>query len=206
MTIPLPNARRDQSVATDQPAVRGAKASAQSWWETLFPFLAARKAQIRSFEESEQQMLLQVVQPALVGLMDGSVSTLAPLFATAYATRQPHTAFLIGLAAALGAAISMGFAEGLSDDGLLTGRGHPVQRGIITGAATFLGGVLHTLPFLISRLDVALIVAYVIVAIELVAIAAIRFRYFRIPFSRSTIQVIVGGSLVFAAGVLIGSS
>ena len=193
-------------MSRQEPAVRPGMGTARSWWETLFPFLASRKAQIHSIEESEQRMLLQVVQPALVGLMDGSVSTLAPLFATAYATRQPHTAFLIGVAAALGAAISMGFAEGLSDDGALTGRGHPVQRGIITGAATFIGGILHTLPFLIANLDVALIVAYVVVAIELVAIAAIRYRYFRIPFSRSTIQVIVGGALVFAAGVLIGSS
>jgi erythrin-vacuolar iron transport family protein len=192
-------------VATEQPAVR-ARTAARSWWETVFPFLSSRSDQIHSFEESEQRMLLQVVQPALVGLMDGSVSTLAPIFATAYATRNPHTAFLIGLAAALGAAISMGFAEGLSDDGELTGRGHPVQRGVITGAATFIGGVLHTLPFLIPNLDLALVVAYVVVAIELVAIAAIRFKYFHIPFARSSIQVIVGGALVFAAGVLIGSS
>ncbi len=193
-------------MSNEQPAVRSRAASARSWWETLFPFLASRSAQLHSIEKTEQRLLLQVVQPALVGLMDGSVSTLAPIFATAYATQQPHTAFLVGLAAAVGAAISMGFAEGLSDDGQLTGRGHPVQRGVITGAATFIGGILHTLPFLISHLDVALLVAYVVVAIELVAIAAIRFKYFRIPFARSSIQVIVGGALVFAAGVLIGSS
>ena len=178
----------------------------RSWWAMILPFLAPRTGAPESEEEERQRFLLQIVQPALVGLMDGSVSTLAPIFATAYATDRPHTALLVGIAAAVGAAISMGFAEGLSDDGTLTGRGHPVQRGLVTGAATFLGGILHTLPFLLSSLHVALLVAYVVVAVELAAIALIRFRYFDMPLARSTIQVVVGGALVFVAGVLIGNA
>jgi len=152
----------------------------------------------------EESFVLRVVQPALVGLMDGSVSTLAPIFAAAFLTNQPHVAFIIGLSAAVGAAISMGFAEGLSDDGVLTGRGHPIARGAITGAATFLGGVMHTLPFLISDLNAALYLAYVVVGVELVAIATIRYRYFKMNFLLSIVQVIVGGALVLAAGILIG--
>jgi len=150
--------------------------------------------------------LLKVVQPALLGLMDGSISTLAPLFASAFATRNPHTAFLVGSAAALGAGISMGFAEALSDTGKLTGRGHPLVRGSITGVATLLGGILHALPFLIPHLGLALAVAYLIVGVELVAIAFIRNRYFGMSFWLSFLQVIVGGGLVFVAGILIGSS
>lgn len=157
----------------------------------------------RQFSQ-EENFVLKVVQPALVGLMDGSVSTLAPIFAAAFVTGKPHVAFLIGLSAAVGAAISMGFAEGLSDDGVLTGRGHPIARGAITGAATFLGGVLHTLPFLLSNLDTALYLAYVVVGIELVTIATIRYRYFKMNFFLSIVQVIVGGALVLAAGILIG--
>lgn len=152
----------------------------------------------------EESFVLRIVQPALVGLMDGSVSTLAPIFAAAFATGKPHVAFLIGLSAAVGAAISMGFAEGLSDDGVLTGRGHPVIRGIITGAATFVGGVLHTLPFLLANLSAALYIAYLVVGIELITIAWIRYRYFKMNFALSIVQVVVGGALVFAAGVLIG--
>jgi erythrin-vacuolar iron transport family protein len=150
--------------------------------------------------------LLQVVQPALLGLMDGSISTLAPLFASAFATQNTHTAFLIGGAAALGAGISMGFAEALSDTGKETGRGHPVVRGTITGVATLIGGLLHTLPFLIPVLRLALTVAYLVVGIELVTIALIRNRYFGMSFWLSILQVIVGGGLVFLAGILIGSS
>ena len=152
----------------------------------------------------EESFVLRVVQPALVGLMDGSVSTLAPIFAAAFLTNQPHVAFIIGLSAAVGAAISMGFAEGLSDDGVLTGRGHPIARGAITGAATFLGGVMHTLPFLLSDLNAALYLAYLVVGIELVAIATIHYRYFKMNFLLSIVQVIVGGALVLAAGILIG--
>jgi len=156
--------------------------------------------------ERDQSFLLKVVQPGLVGLMDGSVSTLAPLFATAFATRSHTTAFLVGLASAVGAAISMGFAEALSDDGELTGRGHPVARGAITGGMTFVGGAGHTLPFLAPNFHLALILAYIVVGIELIAIAVIRTKYFRARFILSALQVIVGGALVFTAGVLIGSA
>jgi erythrin-vacuolar iron transport family protein len=153
-----------------------------------------------------KDLVLKVVQPSLVGLMDGSVSTLAPLFATAFATGEPRITFLVGLAAAVGAAISMGFSEGLSDDGSLTGRGHPCMRGAITGVATFIGGILHTLPFLIPHVNLALYVAFGVVGFELLAISFIRYRYFRMSFVLSTIQVVVGGMLVFLAGIFIGSA
>lgn len=152
-----------------------------------------------------QDFVLRVVQPGLAGLMDGSVSTLAPLFATAFATQRTFTTFLVGMAAAVGAGISMAFSEALSDTGELTGRGDPVKRGAITGAMTFVGGVGHTLPFLIPSYHLALLIAFLIVGVELVAIAYIRFRYFSMGFWMSALQVIVGGALVFASGVLIGS-
>jgi VIT1/CCC1 family predicted Fe2+/Mn2+ transporter len=154
----------------------------------------------------EQSFVLQKIQPALIGLMDGSVSTLAPIFAAAFATKQPHIAFLVGMSAAVGAGISMAFAEGLSDDGSLTGRGKPVTRGIITGVATFIGGVVHTIPFLLSNLHQALYIAYIVVGIELCIIAYIRYKYFELSFWLSMLQVIFGGALVFAAGILIGVS
>lgn len=153
----------------------------------------------------KQSFVLQVVQPGLAGLMDGSVSTLAPLFATAFATHQTHTTFLVGLAAAVGAGISMAFAEGLSDDGQLTGRGRPLGRGAIIGVMTFLGGVGHSLPFLLPSIGAALLLAYLVVGVELVAIAVIRNRYFGTRMWLSVVQVVIGGLLVFAAGVLIGS-
>ena len=153
-----------------------------------------------------KDFVLKVVQPALIGLMDGSVSTLAPVFAVALASGDARLAFLVGLAAAVGAAISMGFSEGLSDDGSMTGRGGPVMRGTITGAATFVGGILHTLPFLIPDVSVALYVAFIVVGIELLTISFIRYRYFAMSFWMSALQVIVGGALVFASGVLIGSA
>ena len=153
-----------------------------------------------------KNFVLKVVQPGLVGLMDGSVSTLAPLFATAFATGDARVTFLVGLAAAVGAAISMAFSEGLSDDGKLTGRGGPVVRGIITGFATFIGGIVHTLPFLLSEVGVALYVAFAVVGVELLAISFIRYRYFRMSFLVSSLQVILGGALVFASGILIGSA
>jgi VIT1/CCC1 family predicted Fe2+/Mn2+ transporter len=154
----------------------------------------------------KKQFLLRVVQPGLAGLMDGSVSTLAPIFATAFATHKSHTVFLIGAAAAVGAGISMAFSEGLSDDGELTGRGNPIFRGIVTGGMTFVGGFLHTLPFLISNVHTALMWAYLVVGVELLVISFIRYKYFKSSFAMSCLQVIVGGGLVFAAGVLIGSS
>ncbi|CAA9409368.1 MAG: protein of unknown function DUF125, transmembrane [uncultured Rubrobacteraceae bacterium] len=153
-----------------------------------------------------KDFVLKVVQPSLVGLMDGSVSTLAPLFATAFATGDSRVTFLVGLAAAVGAAISMAFSEGLSDDGTLTGRGSPILRGSITGAATFVGGILHTLPFLLPQVGMALYVAFGVVGFELLAISFIRYRYFRMSFLVSSLQVMLGGALVFASGILIGSA
>ncbi len=161
--------------------------------------------QTPAFNHTEQErFVLQVIQPGLVGLMDGSVSTLAPLFAAAFATGDPHKAFLVGLAAAVGAGISMAFSEALSDTGDLTGRGNPLPRGGITGLMTFVGGVGHTLPFLISDFHLALTLAYFVVGIELVAISFVRYKFFQMNFLLSIVQVVFGGALVFAAGVLIG--
>lgn len=155
---------------------------------------------------SRQLFLLQVVQPGLAGLMDGSVSTLAPLFAAAFATRDTWQTFLVGLAASVGAGISMGFAEALSDDGSLTGRGRPFLRGLICGLMTLLGGLGHALPYLIPHFGVATGVATAVVVLELFAIAWIRNRYMDTPFLAAAFQVVVGGALVFLAGILIGSS
>jgi rubrerythrin len=158
-------------------------------------------------EETRRRMfVLQVVQPGLAGLMDGSVSTLAPLFAAAFATHNTWETFLVGLAASVGAGISMGFAEALSDDGSLTGRGRPWMRGIITGAMTGIGGLGHTMPYLISDFRTATAVAIAVVVIELWAIAWIRARYMDTPFLRAVFEVVVGGLIVFAAGILIGSA
>lgn len=150
--------------------------------------------------------VLQVVQPGLAGLMDGSVSTLAPIFAAAFATHNSWDAFIVGLAASIGAGISMAFAEALSDDGSLTGRGRPYLRGAVTGLMTMAGGIGHTLPFLITDFNIAFIAAMVVVALELGAIAWIRNKYMDTPFLSAIFQVVVGGVLVLAAGILIGSS
>lgn len=150
--------------------------------------------------------VLKVVQPALVGLMDGSVSTLAPIFAAAFATGSTHVALVVGISASVGAAISMAFAEALSDTGEDTGRGHPFARGAIVGFATFIGGILHSLPFFIADLKVALYTAYIVVALELWIIAYIRRHYFRMSFWLSVVQVVFGGGLVVLAGLLIGSA
>lgn len=155
---------------------------------------------------SRQLFVLQVVQPGLAGLMDGSVSTLAPLFAAAFATRNTWETFLVGMAASVGAGVSMGFAEALSDDGSLTGRGRPLLRGIICGLMTFVGGVGHALPYLIPHFVTATTVATLIVAAELLVIAWVRNRYMDTPFLAATLQVVVGGVIVFLAGILIGSS
>ncbi len=157
-------------------------------------------------DEAAHNFLLRVVQPGLAGLMDGSVSTLAPIFATAFATHIPFTTFLVGMASATGAGISMAFSEALSDDGQLTGRGSPVIRGGITGFMTFFGGALHTLPFLIPNVHIALYVAYVVVAIELILISAIRHRYFGTGWWLSIVQVVGGGILVFIAAILFGNA
>jgi rubrerythrin len=164
--------------------------------------------QAREEEEKTQRklFLLQIVQPGLAGLMDGSVSTLAPIFAAALATHKSHDALLVGLAASIGAGISMAFAEAASDDGSLTGRGSPVLRGIVTGAMTTLGGLGHTLPFIIPEFRTALVLAMIVVAIELAAISFIRNRYMDTPLLRAAFQVVVGGVLVFFTGVLIGGA
>jgi rubrerythrin len=157
-------------------------------------------------ETNRKLFVLQVVQPGLIGLMDGSVSTLAPLFAAAFATRNSWDAFLVGMAASVGAGISMGFAEGLSDDGSMTGRGRPAMRGVICGVMTTVGGVGHTLPFLLPGFAAAMTLAIVVVILELAAISWIRYRYMDTPFLQATFQVMVGGALVFVAGILIGSA
>lgn len=157
-------------------------------------------------EDARRRFVLQVIQPGLVGLMDGSVSTLAPVFAAAFATHLPWNAFLVGMAASVGAGISMGFAEALSDDGKLSGRGAPLLRGVICGLMTTAGGIGHTLPFLISDFTAAMVAAMVVVVIELFVISWIRWRYQDTPFGSAVVQIVLGGLLVFAAGVLIGSS
>lgn len=160
-------------------------------------------------EEAEVQrrmFVLQIVQPGLAGLMDGSVSTLAPLFAAAFATHNTWETFLVGLAASVGAGISMGFAEALSDDGTLTGRGHPWLRGAVTGLMTSVGGIGHTLPYLIEDFGAATALAIAIVLVELWVIAWIRARYMDTRFLRAAFEVVVGGLIVFAAGILIGNA
>jgi rubrerythrin len=168
--------------------------------------LLTRGARASEEEARRRTFVLQVVQPGLAGLMDGSVSTLAPLFAAAFATHSTWETFLVGMAASVGAGISMGFAEALSDDGELTGRGHPWLRGTITGAMTGLGGVGHTLPYLITDFTIATTLAIAIVLVELWAIAWIRSRYMDTKFLRAAFEVVVGGLIVFAAGVLIGNA
>ena len=155
---------------------------------------------------SEQSFLLQRVQPAMAGLMDGSLSTLAPIFAVALATQQPRYAFCAGLASAIGAGVSMAFSEGLSDTGEMTGRGTPYRRGSIIGAGTFLGGVLHTLPFLIPDLRVALIVAIIMVGVELLALSWIRWRFFKTGFLRSFVSITLGGAIIVGISAAIGSA
>jgi rubrerythrin len=167
-----------------------------------------RPDDVRSAEDETKRKMfvLQIVQPALAGLMDGSVSTLAPLFAAAFATRDSWDAFLVGIAASVGAGISMGFAEALSDDGSLTGRGQPALRGTVCGVMTTIGGVGHTLPFLIPDFRAAMVLAVAVVALELAAISWIRYRYMDTPLLQATFQVVVGGVLVFISGILIGSA
>ena len=174
--------------------------------ETLEDEQAQKGAKREEDEASRRLFVLQVVQPGLAGLMDGSVSTLAPVFAAALATHDSWDAFRVGLAASLGAGISMAFAEALSDDGSITGRGRPWLRGIITGAMTALGGVGHTLPFLISDFRIAMTAAMLVVVVELGVIAWIRNRYMDTPPLSAAMQVGLGGVLVFLTGILIGSS
>jgi erythrin-vacuolar iron transport family protein len=174
--------------------------------EKLGKTVLTTDARAREDETARRMFVLQYVQPGLAGLMDGSVSTLAPLFAAAFATHNSWATFLVGLAASVGAGISMGFAEALSDDGSLTGRGAPLLRGAICGLMTFLGGIGHTLPYMIPSFPVATGASFAVVAIELAAISYVRYRYMDTPFLAAAFQVVVGGLLVFAAGVFIGSA
>ena len=173
----------------------------------MFWVWCSRKPALCSQEDQHAKRLfmLQYIQPGLAGLMDGSVSTLAPIFAAAFSTHSSFSAFIVGAAAAVGAGISMGFAEALSDDGSLTGRGTPYVRGVVTGVMTALGGLGHTLPFLIPNLHVALIVAIIVVIIELAVISWVRWRFMDTSPIRASLQVALGGALVFATGVLIGA-
>jgi len=168
--------------------------------------ILTKSARAKEDETARRMFLLQYVQPGLAGLMDGSVSTLAPLFAAAFATHNTWETFLIGLAASVGAGISMGFAEALSDDGSLTGRGAPWIRGTVCGLMTALGGLGHTLPYLIRDFGLATVLAVIVVVVELTAISYIRYRFMDTPFLSAAFQVVIGGTLVFLAGILIGSS
>ena len=163
---------------------------------------ASREAEART---EHRQFVLTWVQPGLAGLMDGSVSTLAPIFATAFATQDPWTTFLVGLAASVGAGISMGFTEAASDDGAISGRGSPWKRGVASGMMTALGGLGHALPYLIPHFWTATSIAFVVVFLELWAIAWIQKKYMATPFLRAVVQVVIGGALVLGAGILIGS-
>lgn len=160
---------------------------------------------VKKPSKAEKQTLLTWIQPGLAGLMDGSVSTLAPIFAAAFATGETHQTFLIGLSASIGAGLSMGFTEAAHDDGKLSGRGSPLKRGLASGIMTTLGGLGHTLPYLINSFYVATVIACIIVFFELGAIVWIQNKYMSTPFWRASLQVIIGGALVFATGILIGS-
>ena len=195
----------------------GTTRNAQSLFAMLFRVMGlpgvARRLEGTHGGVSEQQaaaesrsFLLRVVQPGLAGLMDGSVSTLAPIFTVAFISHVPLDAFRVGMATAVGAGISMAFAEGLSDDGALTGRGNPLLRGGVTGVMTFIGGALHSLPFLIPNIHSALLAAYIVVAVELVVIAAIRHRFFGTNWAMSIAQVVGGGALVFVAALIFGAA
>jgi rubrerythrin len=203
--------RRAAQSARD-PATRGLLtelAAAEDKHEQLAQELGdelAPGARAAEDETARRMFLLQYVQPGLAGLMDGSVSTLAPLFAAAFATHNTWATFLVGLAAAVGAGISMGFAEALSDDGSLTGRGAPLVRGAVCGVMTALGGLGHTLPYLIPHFYAATFLAFAVVTFELAVISWIRTHYMDTPFLQAAFQVVVGGALVFAAGILIGNS
>jgi len=197
---------RDASVRELLVKLSEAEDKHQDLAENLGERLLSKDVRTREDETARRMFVLQYVQPGLAGLMDGSVSTLAPLFAAAFATHDTWATFLVGLAASVGAGISMAFAEALSDDGSLTGRGAPVLRGLTCGAMTFLGGIGHTLPYLIPAFAIATAVSFAVVAVELAVISYIRFRYMDTPFLAAAFQVVVGGVLVFLAGILIGSS
>jgi rubrerythrin len=214
-TIEYENARfyRKAAEQARDPSVRdllARLAEAEEGHERLAESLEGRiltpAARAKEDETARRMFVLQYVQPGLAGLMDGSVSTLAPLFAAAFATHDTWATFLVGLAASVGAGISMGFAEALSDDGSLTGRGSPWLRGGVCGAMTAVGGLGHTLPYLIPNFFTATAFAVAVVAVELAAISYVRHRFMDTPFMAAAFQVVLGGVLVFLAGILIGSS
>jgi erythrin-vacuolar iron transport family protein len=197
---------RDASVRQLLIELAEAEAGHESLAHKLSQQILTTSARAEEDETARRMFVLQYVQPGLVGLMDGSVSTLAPLFAAAFATHDTWSTFLVGLAASVGAGISMGFAEALSDDGSLTGRGAPLIRGTVTGLMTMIGGLGHALPYLIPHFWVATAIAFAVVIVELVAISWIRMKYMDTPFLQAAFQIVVGGALVFAAGILIGSA
>ena len=197
---------RDASIRQLLVELADAEDAHESLAHQLEEQLLTKTTRAKEDETARRMFVLQYVQPGLAGLMDGSVSTLAPLFAAAFATHDTWATFLVGLAASVGAGISMGFAEALSDDGSLTGRGAPVVRGTVCGLMTALGGLGHTLPYLIPNFWTATVIAIAVVAVELAAISYIRNRFMETPLLAATFQVVIGGMLVFAAGILIGNS
>ena len=197
---------RDASVRDLLDRLADAEDKHEDLAERLGERLLTRDARANEEETARRMFVLQYVQPGLAGLMDGSVSTLAPLFAAAFATQNTRDAFVVGMAASVGAGISMGFAEALSDDGSLTGRGAPVLRGGVCGVMTAIGGLGHTLPYLIPDFWVATAISIAVVIVELSVISWIRYRFMDTPFLAAAFQVMVGGALVFIAGILIGSS
>ncbi|HEV3396463.1 MAG TPA: ferritin family protein [Xanthobacteraceae bacterium] len=197
---------RDASVRDLLDRLADAEDKHEDLAERLGERILTKDARAKEDETARRMFVLQYVQPGLAGLMDGSVSTLAPLFAAAFATHRPWDAFLVGMAASVGAGISMGFAEALSDDGSLTGRGAPVLRGGVCGVMTAVGGLGHTLPYMIPDFWIATTISLIVVVVELSVISWIRWRYMDTPFLSAAFQVMVGGALVFIAGILIGSS
>jgi len=197
---------RDASIRDLLDRLADAEEKHEDLAERLDESILTKDARAKEEETARRMFVLQYVQPGLAGLMDGSVSTLAPLFAAAFATQRPWDAFLVGMAASVGAGISMGFAEALSDDGSLTGRGAPVLRGGVCGVMTAIGGLGHTLPYLIPDFWTATAISIAVVVVELCVISWIRYRFMDTPFLAAAFQVMVGGALVFIAGILIGSS
>ena len=197
---------RDASVRQLLIELAEAEAGHETLAHKLSQAILTKTAREAEDETARRMFVLQYVQPGLVGLMDGSVSTLAPLFAAAFATHNTWATFLVGLAASVGAGISMGFAEALSDDGSLTGRGAPWLRGAVCGLMTMVGGLGHTLPYLIPHFWTATVISAIVVVLELGGISYIRYRYMDTPFVAATFQIAFGGALVFIAGILIGSS
>jgi rubrerythrin len=201
-------AKRTTDIGTRQLLNRLAAAESghEHTWHSLVEEHLPPEARTEEDAEAHRQFVLTWVQPGLAGLMDGSVSTLAPIFAAAFATGDTWQTFLVGLAASVGAGISMGFTEAASDDGTISGRGSPVKRGVASGVMTAIGGLGHALPYLIPNFWTATAIAMVVVFVELWVIAWIQNRYMDTPFWRAALQVVLGGSLVFASGILIGSA